>query len=153
MQALKKRVRSVWDAINTSFGNVTATQSAFVTEMKAIGDRRYKETCVTALARFQAILLHESCLDAYWLITDGLNFAPDRDDYEYRYEILDAFLSHTDGLELIKTGLEQLFDFDPSPQDKDSARGILELLERRETNLRGASHTAGSIGTLSGANA
>ncbi|NET31357.1 MAG: hypothetical protein F6K19_05065 [Cyanothece sp. SIO1E1] len=40
---------------------------------------------------------------------DYLNYTPDKWDYELRHQIFEAFLTNPDGLELIKTGLEQLY--------------------------------------------
>ncbi|NEQ51433.1 MAG: hypothetical protein F6K11_15045 [Leptolyngbya sp. SIO3F4] len=127
---LKKRVWNAWTRFNQASGVVTQPKN-YVHDVKQFGDRRYKVTWIKALAHFSAQASYESCLDAYMLVLNSFNFTPDRWDYEYRHEILDAFLMYPNGLELIKTGLEQLLEL--TPQEQDEAHGFFELVEERGT--------------------
>lgn len=99
---------------------------------KQFGDRRYKVTWIKALAYYQAQRIYESCLDSTLLITHTLNFKESDRLYNYRELILDAFLQYEDGLDLIKQGLELLYNSDFAAQDSECAHGILRLLARRE---------------------
>ena len=155
MQALKQRVWKIWSKLNSFRGELVAVPQSYVAEIKSFGDRRYKKTWVKALARLQAIYLHRNCLDAWMLITENFNFTSDRWDYEFRYEILDEFLQYSDGLELIKTGLEQIFtstDFTADEQQETSRNGFFELLAGREGQHPGLSLSVGSIRQLAGTN-
>ncbi|MEO0374165.1 MAG: hypothetical protein AAF329_05945 [Cyanobacteria bacterium P01_A01_bin.17] len=133
---LKQRVRSLWNSINTWNGEVMSGKS-FEQDVKVFGDRRYKETWVKALCRYEACLTHKSCLDSWALITISLNFTPDRYDYEYRHQILDEFLMYPDALTLIKSGLEDLFGSDFSPREREEADGFYNLVAEREGQHRG----------------
>jgi hypothetical protein len=131
---LKKRVRSVWESLNTWKDGVVVQPENFDKEVKSFGDRRYKKTWIKALCRFEAMLSYKSCLDSWALITISFNFTPDRWDYEYRHQILDEFLMYPDGLEIIRDGLEQIFsasESDFSPQEREDAHGFFRLLEER----------------------
>jgi hypothetical protein len=148
---LKKRVWCAWESLNTWKDGVVIQPENFDEEVKRFGDRRYKETWVKALARFKAITIHRSCLDAWTLITISFNYTPNRWDYEYRYEILDEFLQYPDGLELIKTGLEQIFasdDFSPQEQKETRENGFFRLVEDRAGNDRGLSLPTGFARTI-----
>ena len=154
MQVLKKRVKHIWEVLNTYRGAVTAPESAYITEIKSYGDRRYKKTWVAALARLEAALSYEGCIDSYSLILYDFNFTPDRVDYEYRHQILDEFLMYPDGLDLIKQGLEQIFastTFTATEQQETRRNGFFELLGERETQSRGTSIPTGAIRQLEGA--
>lgn len=127
---LKQHVWDAWEFLNEWKGQVLQPEN-FVAEVKRFGDRRYKRTWVKALAHFEAVNAHQNCLDAYMLILNDFNFTPDRWDYEYRHEILDAFLMYPDSLDLIKTGLEQLLSSDFTPTEQAEAHGFFELVEER----------------------
>jgi hypothetical protein len=127
---LKEHVWNAWKHFNDASGVLTQSES-YVRDVKCFGDRRYKSTWIKALAQFTAQASYESCLDAYMLVLNSFNFTPERWDYEYRHEILDAFLMYPDGLELIRTGLEQLFSSDFTPQEQEDAHGFFELVEER----------------------
>jgi hypothetical protein len=154
LPALKQRVWNTWQSLNSWKGELTSPPDSFVKEVKGLGDRRYKTTWIKALARFEAIITYESCLDAWSLILVHFNFTPNRWDYEYRHAILDAFLQYPDGLELIKTGLEQLFSNDFTPQEREEANGFYQLVEERAIDQRPLQlpvRPAGAIPALSAA--
>lgn len=128
---LKKKVWALWTKLNSWKGELTSSPESFVAEMKRIGDRRYKQTWITALCRFEAMLSYEACLDSWALLTISFNFTPDRWDYEYRHQILDEFLMYPDGLEIIRTGLEQLYSNDYA-EERENADGFFRLVAERE---------------------
>lgn len=127
---LKDKVWKAWKLSNDASGVITQ-EATFVQDVKRFGDRRYKVTWIKALVQFTAQVSYESCLDAYMLVLDTFNFTTDRWDYEYRHEILDAFLTYPDGLDLIRTGLEQLYSSEFAPQEREDANGFFALVEER----------------------
>ncbi|ASC73669.1 hypothetical protein XM38_046410 [Halomicronema hongdechloris C2206] len=127
---LKDKVWKAWKLFNDASGVITQ-EVTFVQDVKRFGDRRYKATWIRALAQFTAQASYESCLDAYMLVLDNFNFTTNRWDYEYRHEILDAFLAYPDALDLIRTGLEQLFSSEFAPREREEADGFFELVEER----------------------
>ena len=137
LQELKEQVRYIWDCVNKWHGVVLQPEN-FDKEMKTFGDRRYKATWVKALCKFQAMLAMEGCLDSWALLTITFDFRPDRWDYEYRHGIFDEFLKYPEALEIIRTGLEDIFHKDFDVQEREKADGFFRLLEERE----------GSAGTL-----
>ncbi|MBE9070356.1 hypothetical protein IQ260_27305 [Leptolyngbya cf. ectocarpi LEGE 11479] len=147
---LKQKVWKAWSFLNEWKGQVLQPEN-YTSEIKRFGDRRYKKTWVKALAYFKAVSAYENCLDAYMLILHTFNFTPDRWDYEYRHEILDAFLMYPDGMEIIKQGLEQLFSKDFSPQEREEADGFYSLVEEREEDVGTVRITARSPRRLPGA--
>ena len=151
---LKKRVWDVWVKLNSWKGELTSSPESYVAEIKSFGDRRYKKTWVKALARFKATRIHRNCLDAWTLISISFNYTPDCWDYEYRHEILDEFLTYSDGLELLKVGLEQIFasndDFSPQEQKEASENGFFELVAEREGDPRRLSLSDGFTRTFAG---
>ncbi|ESA32776.1 hypothetical protein N836_24505 [Leptolyngbya sp. Heron Island J] len=147
---LKDKVWKAWAFLNEWKGQVLQPEN-YVSEIKRFGDRRYKKTWVKALAYFKAVSAYENCLDAYMLILHTFNFTPDRWDYEYRHEILDAFLMYPDGMEIIKKGLEQLLSKDFSPQEREEANGFYSLVEEREGDTGAVGITAGSPRRIPGA--
>lgn len=156
MQLLKKKVRRRWEQVNSYLGKLTASESAYIKEIKAFGDRRYKKTWIAALCRLEAISIYEGCLDAWQLIIHDLNIGPNHSLYEYRHEILDEFLAYSDAMNMIKMGLEQVFassDFTADEQREARNNGFFELLEGRKEQLRGTSIPIGSIGQFAGTNA
>lgn len=136
LQELKRRVKQSWTTLNIWKDGVVLQPENFDKDTKRFGDRRYKKTWAKALAYFEAVNAYEGCLDAYMLILHDFNFTADRWDYEYRHEILDAFLMYPDGLEIIKQGLEQLFSADFAPNERDEAHGFFEMVEEREGERR-----------------
>ena len=132
MQAIKKRVRHLWEVLNTHRGAITASESAYIAEIKSYGDRRYKKTWVAAFVRLEATLSYEGCLDSYSLILYDFNFTPDHRDYEYRHQIFDEFLMYPDGLYFIQQGLEQIFGssiFTAEEKQEIRQNGFFKLLE------------------------
>ena len=149
LQELKDKVWKAWAFLNEWGGDLPQPEN-YVPEIKRFGDRRYKKTWIKALAYFVAANSYENCLDAYMLILHDFNFTPDRWDYEYRHEILDAFLMYSDGFEIIKKGLEQLFSKDFSPQEREEANGFYSLVEEREGGVGAVSFTTRSPRRLPG---
>mgnify|MGYP001794700515 CR=1 FL=1 len=135
---LKERVGYAWDILNKWDGVVLQPEN-FAKEIKAFGDRRYKKTWVKALCKFEAMLAYAGCLDSWMLLTSTFAFRPERWDYEYRHQIFDEFLMYPEAVEIIKTGLEDIFHKDFDVQERDKADGFLRLLEERE----GAAGTLG----------
>ncbi|MEM6256662.1 MAG: hypothetical protein AAF821_27485 [Cyanobacteria bacterium P01_D01_bin.156] len=150
LPALKQRVWNTWKTLNSWKGELTSPPDSFVTEVKGFGDRRYKQTWIRALARFEAIATYESCLDAWALILINFNFTPERWDYEYRYEILDEFLTYPDGLELIREGLEQLFSSDFTPEERGQAHGFYSLVAGESGRAGGNRFTDGFAREIAG---
>ncbi|MBD2054470.1 hypothetical protein H6F88_00200, partial [Oculatella sp. FACHB-28] len=96
---LKQHVWEEWEQLN-SFKGVLAQPQNFKPEVRQFGDLRCKATWVKALARFTAVNVYKSCLDAYSLILHDFNFKPERWDYEFRELILNEFLAMPDALDL-----------------------------------------------------
>lgn len=142
LPALKQKVRESWETLNTWKDGVVIQPENFEQDVKQFGDCRYKKTWIKALARFKAVKIHRNCLDAWTLIIISFNYTPDRWDYEYRHEILDEFLMYSDGLELLKTGLEQIFasdDLSPREQREAKKNGFFKLVGEREGECGGIS--------------
>ncbi|MEB3355957.1 MAG: hypothetical protein VKK04_04470 [Synechococcales bacterium] len=131
MQDLKQATYRAWESVSR-YNRAVVQPENFQREVKArFGDRRCKATWVKALAYFEAQASYDACLDAYMLVLHTFNFTPERWDYEYRHEILDAFLMMPEGLELIRAGLEQLFSSDFTQEERAEANGFFELVEER----------------------
>ncbi|MEM9008976.1 MAG: hypothetical protein AAGE59_36390 [Cyanobacteria bacterium P01_F01_bin.86] len=150
---LKRRVKKLWESLNTYKDGVVLTAESFDVVTKRFGDRRYKKTWIKALARFEAAFTYETCMESWTLIAITLNFKPGTAVYEYRHEILDEFLTYPDALDLIKHGLEQLFSSDFSPREREDANGFFRLLEEREGEHRGIGIPARHPWTIQGASA
>lgn len=153
LSELKKRVWKAWCNLNSWKGELTSPPDSYVAGVKGLGDSRFKQTWIKALARFEAMFTYESCLDSWALIAISFNFTPDHRNYEYRQEILDEFLMYPDGLEIIRDGLEHLFSSDFSPQEREDANGFFALVEEREREHRGISLVNGFAGAIAGASA
>ncbi len=149
---LKKKVRYIWDSLNKWHGVVLQPEN-FDKEMKTFGDRRYKETWVKALCKFKAMLAIEGCLDSWMLLTSTFDFQPDHWDYEYRHRIFDEFLMYPEALEIIKTGLEDIFHKDFDVQEREKADGFFRLLEEREGSAGTLGFSARFAGQFAGATA
>jgi len=143
---LKQQVQEAWNQLN-SFNGVVLLPDQFQQELKQFGDARFTQTWVRALARYEAINVYKSCLDAHGLIRYDFNFTPDRWDYEFRYEILDEFLTMPDGLDLIRLGLEQLFSTPFTHTEREEADGFFKLVEGQCTR---AGLTTGLVRELTG---
>ncbi|MBT9317731.1 hypothetical protein [Leptothoe spongobia] len=135
---LKEKVRYTWDILNEWDGAILQPEN-FAKEMKTFGDRRYKKTWVNALCKFEAMLAYASCLDSWMLLTSTFAFRPERWDYEYRHQIFNEFLMYPKAVEIIKTGLEDIFHKDFDVQEREKADEFFRLLEEREGS-------AGAIG-------
>lgn len=130
---LKERVMELWKSLHCWKGDVTSPLQQFGMDIrKQFGDRRFKKTWILALARYEAQLSYETCIDSTLLITSYLNFQPTEPIYKYRHVILDEFLKYPNGLNLIKQGLENLY-----AEDREKAHGFFELVAERE-GYRGA---------------
>jgi hypothetical protein len=128
LQELKQQVYQAWECLST-FNLAVVQPENFLSEVRQqFGDLRRKETWVKALARFTARNCYDACLDAYSLILYDFNFTRDRWDYEYRYLIIEEFLTIPGALELIQLGLEQLFSSTFTPHEREQANGFFELV-------------------------
>jgi hypothetical protein len=132
LDELKEKVLEAWEFL-TEFKSQIAQPGNFKPEVKQFGDLRQKATWIKALARFEAINAHHSCLDASSLLLHGFNFTPDRWDYEYRHEILDEFLMFPDALDILRRGLEQIYHAPYNASDRSEAHGFFELVEEQRT--------------------
>ena len=146
---IKKKVRSIWNTLNEWDGAVLQPEQ-FDREMKTFGDRRYKETWVKALCRYKAMLAIEGCLDSWVLLTSTFDFQPDHWDYEYRHRIFDEFLMYPEAVEIIKTGLEDIFHKDFDTQEREKADGFFKLLGEREGSARTLGFSTGLAGAIPG---
>ncbi|MEO1619672.1 MAG: hypothetical protein AAFU53_01425 [Cyanobacteria bacterium J06632_3] len=132
IQQLKAKVLRLWKALHSWKGDLMSPPACFGLDIKKqFGDRRYKATWIRALARYEAQMSYESCLDSTLLITTYLNFSPDEPVYEYRHDILEEFLKYPNGLDLIRQGLENLY-----ARDREKAHGFFELVAEREAQRR-----------------
>ena len=148
---LKEETRYAWEDLNNDHGEILQPEN-FLPEIASYGDLDDKETWVKALANFEAIFYHRSCLDAWSLITNSFNFTPDRPDYEYRHEIFEAFLQFPDALDLIRLGLEQLYgpDFTPQEREQQSHAFFGLVKERIERGARLPAELTGQLPALAG---
>jgi len=124
---LKQKVYQSWLSL-ASFKGQVLNPDAFKPEVRKFGDLRRKATWVNALARFEATFAHRSCLDASSLVLYSFNFTSDRWDYEYRNQIFEEFLLYGDSLDLIKLGLEQIYQHPYTEDDRREAHGFFELV-------------------------
>jgi hypothetical protein len=129
---LKEKVYYAWRDLNLWKGGIVMQPENFKPEMKTFGDLRRKDTWVRALARFRAINSWQSCLDAYSLILYDFNFTPEEWDYEFRHQILEQFLMFPGALDLLKLGFEQLYSADFTPQEREAAHGVFELVAEQQ---------------------
>ncbi|MBP0016722.1 MAG: hypothetical protein J7647_04095 [Cyanobacteria bacterium SBLK] len=132
---LKAETYHEWKCLSSYKGAVIQPEN-FKSEVKAFGDLRCKETWKKAYCTFCAKNIRSSCLDAYNLILYQFNPSPDDWDYELRYRIFEEFLAFSNGLDLIKLGLEQLFSSDFTPQEREEAHGFFKLVQA-ESSRRG----------------
>jgi hypothetical protein len=141
LQEIKQRTRHEWERLSSWRGVVVEQPGDYEKAIKNFGDRRCRDTWITALANLYALSLVESCLDGWELITLYLNFKHSHWTYEIREQIFDQFVSLPEGMDFIKAGLEQLVEQGVASQYKEEADGIFELLVRREKQI-GASGRA-----------
>ena len=123
----------------------------FKPEIRQYGDLRRKSTWVKALCQFCALNHFECLLDAYELITIRFNFFPNDPRYPYRHQIFEAFLTIPGALDLLKTGLEQLFSSDFTTEEREAARGFFAMVEERSPGRsieREPAQLAGQIAEL-----
>ena len=146
---LKGKTWKLWFSLNSWKGELTTPVERYAEDIRFFGDLRRKETWIKAFVKYDAQLSHESCLDCWALITIVFNFTQDRDDYEYRHEIIDEFLLYPNGLDLIRQGIEEIFNDDFASKDRNDAHGFFEFLEERERRDRGFSESIGFTGRLS----
>ncbi|HEY9658128.1 MAG TPA: hypothetical protein V6C65_06725 [Allocoleopsis sp.] len=127
---LKKRVFEQWQR-HCWFNQAVIQPELFKSEVRSqFGDLRRKATWEAALCRYLALNAEIGLLDAYTLITRTFNYTPDRWDYPYRLVVFEEFLTLPDSVELLRTGLEQLFSADFTPQERREANGFFELVQR-----------------------
>lgn len=135
---LKQRTYEAWE-LYCWFKQSQQQDELFKPEIRQqFGDLRRRSTWENALIRFTALNAQVGLIDAYTLITDVFNFLPDRWDYPYRYRIFEEFLTLPDGLELVRTGFEQLFSCDFTDKERTDAYGFFELVQQsRVRAIRG----------------
>lgn len=155
LSELKKAVYEHWEL--RCFANDAIVQPEnFKPEIRQYGDLRRKSTWVKALCQFCALNHFECLLDAYELITVRFNFAPDDPRYPYRHQIFEAFLTIPGALDLLKTGLEQLFSSDCTTEEREAARGFFAMVEEQPPGRRvewEPAQLVGRIAELAGATA
>lgn len=134
MQQLKDATYRAWENLSRFNGAVVQPET-FKPEMRRWGDLRYKATWRRAYANYAARNIHDSCLDAYELITIQFNTKPGQFEYELRHEIFEAFIELPDGLDMLRDGLEQLFGQDLTQSERDEAYGIFELVQGQARRL------------------
>lgn len=130
LSELKQKVYRSWEFLS-SFKGQLLNPGNFKPEVRIFGDLRRKDTWIKALARFEAILAYQSCLDASSLLLYSFNFTPDRWDYEYRHQIFEEFLMYGNALDLINLGLEQLHQYPYTEDDRREAHGFFDLVSEQ----------------------
>jgi hypothetical protein len=107
----------------------------FQPELKGqFGDLRLRSTWEKALVRFYSQIIYDCCLDAHTLILHSLNIKPGDRLYPYRHDIFEEFLTYSDSLDLLKSGLEQVFqtnNFTPQQQQEARQNGFFELVKEQ----------------------
>ena len=129
---LKQETYKCWQRLSTFNGAVVQPEN-FRTEVRNFGDLRCKDTWKRAYCSFMARNIDDSCLDACNLILIQFNYQPSDWDYELRHEIFSEFLVLPRGLELLKTGLEQLFSTEFTPEERKEAHGFFKLAGEQST--------------------
>lgn len=127
---LKAQVYECWRDLS-EFQSAIVEPDRFKPEVRRFGDLRRKITWEKAYAAFKAKNCYDACLDAWTLIRYSFNFTPDRWDYPYRHQVIEAFLTLPEGLDLIKLGLEQLLSAPFTTQDRKDASGFFELVQEQ----------------------
>jgi len=127
---LKHKVYESWLSL-VEFKGQALNAHEFKSEVRKFGDLRRKATWIKALARFEASFAYRSCLDASSLLLYSFNFTSDRWDYEYRNQIFEEFLMYGDAIDLIKLGLEQIYQHPYTEDDRKEAHGFFELVAGR----------------------
>lgn len=150
MQKLKSEVYEDWVWFYES-RRLFLDPTAFKEEIRKIGDLRFKSTWETAFCRFRA-MNYRCLLDAYELGTIYLNpsFNPQDVSTPYIPKIFEEMLMDPQGLETIKTCLEQLFLSDYR-QERADADGFIELVKAESRREGGRRLPIGSIRELAGA--
>jgi hypothetical protein len=130
---LKHRVYQCWENLSSFNGALVQPEQFKADVRKQFGDLRRKQTWINAYCQYTARNSLDVCLDAWTLIRYDFNFTPERWDYELRHQILDAFLAIPEGAELLKTGLEQLFeDTLFTPEERSEANGFIRLVAEQQ---------------------
>ena len=126
---LKQRAYEQWEK-HCRFNRAVIQTNLFKDEIRSqFGDLRRRSTWENALCRYRALNAEIGLLDAFTLITQVFNFRPGRWDYPYRHQIFEEFLTLPNGLELLRTGLEQIFSNDVMPTERNQANGFFELVQ------------------------
>ncbi|NEP19967.1 MAG: hypothetical protein F6J97_24280 [Leptolyngbya sp. SIO4C1] len=137
---LKQQTYRMWRDLLAANDAVVQPEQ-FKPEVRSMGDLRCKSTWQRALARFTALFYIDTCLEAWSLITCQLNFEEATWHYDIRHLIIDEFLRHPDGPDLICAGLEQLFSTDFTPQEQQQGYGFFRLVAE-QPGLRTIVNTA-----------
>lgn len=148
---LKAKAKRLWELLNKTERSIPGR--SLNDDVRAMfGDLRRRDTWANAFAHFYAQITHNQCLDAWALITDGLNFGPHSEYQEFGDLIIDKFLAMPNGLSLLKMGLEQLLDIRLTQTwNEDVKDGILWLVERTSRAGGGATLPAANRPQLIGA--
>lgn len=129
MQDLKDAAYGCWKLLHVGHSAVPQPE-LFKPEVRRLGDLRFKATWEKAYCYFKARALEMCCLNAYELITVQFNLRfTENDPKAYLLpQALDEFLGMPEGLELIKTGLEQIFGPGSTTQDREDAKPFFEMV-------------------------
>jgi hypothetical protein len=131
---LKAITHSLWLEL-AEFNDAIPQPNGFNREVRALfGDLRCRATWEAALVRFYAQMANLCCLDAWYVIVFHLNFNADSPYYPYRHAIFEEFLTYANSLDLIKTGLEQIFnssDFTPQERQEAQHNGFFAMVHEQ----------------------
>jgi hypothetical protein len=128
---LKRQVYNCWENLST-FNGAIAQPDNFKAEVRAFGDLRRQSTWESAYCSFWAKNLGDcwGC-PAYEFIITFFNFQPEQWNYYLRHQIFDEFLAIPGSIEVIKTGLEQLFSEDFTPQEREEVNVFFRWVEEQ----------------------
>lgn len=117
MQELQTATYQAWEN-RSRYHSAVVQPETFEREISTYGDLADRETWEKAYSVFQALNIEESCLDVHELITVQFNYPSDHDQFELRCRVFDEFVALSDGLALIKAGLEALFADGCTPEER-----------------------------------
>lgn len=147
---LKAQVQDLWEGYTTYYGDALVQPENFKKGIRQeFGDLRKRTTWEQAFCRYSALHSRVGLLDADRLIRYDFNFTPDREDYPYRHQIFDEWLTLPEGLELIRLGLELLYR-DYTAQEREQAHGFFELVQERRATGELTGIPVGSVRSIAG---
>lgn len=124
LQELKEETLGWWRHI-TEMRSFEPIVADFKTDVRKFGDLRYKSTWIKAHGAYFVEGVMQS-MEGWNGIRDCL-WCDHPSTKEYFDDILEAFLQHPDGLEFLRTGLEQLYALN-GPGDREIAFKTVERL-------------------------